>query len=123
MLTLLVGLLRTDELPELAVAGALYAANQCMQGRPAVSRVALELGLVELVSSQLSRAGAAADWLSTVQTADQSGSAGRVTAIASGGNLAVSMIVGGFSDSEARPDLDALLSSASLHLDASFSHL
>ena len=64
MLTLLVELLRSGEIPDLAISGALYAANYCTQRRPATARAALELGVMELVSAQLSRCGAPSDWLS-----------------------------------------------------------
>eukprot|EP01043_Picozoa_sp_COSAG02_P000335 COSAG02_NODE_6_length_64796_cov_76.792865_18_plen_369_part_00 len=108
MLTLLVGLLRSGEVPDLAIGGALYVANQCIQGRPAVVRVGLELGVIELVSAQLLRCGAPSEWLSTAYRPGKT-----IRGIAVGGLTAVGFSVRN-SGSEARPDLDALESSGLL---------
>ena len=103
MLTLLVELLRSGELPDLAIGGAWNAANYIIQGRPAVARVALELGIVELAAAQLSRAGAPSDWLSK----SSRGHLGPVL-------CAVGQVLSGFAGSVVRPDVDALVSSGLL---------
>ncbi len=108
MLRLLVELLRSGEVPDLVTSGALNAANGCIQSRPAVAGVALELGVMELVSAQLSRSGAPHDWLSTTHSKTARG------ILTSGLTGAVGQILSGFAGSTARPDLDALVSSGLL---------
>eukprot|EP01043_Picozoa_sp_COSAG02_P051663 COSAG02_NODE_5468_length_4297_cov_3.717008_2_plen_388_part_00 len=109
MLTLLVELLRSGELPDLAIGGALLAVQFCISGRPTVARASVELGVFELVAAQLLRSGAPSDLLST---AYRPGKTGRGHLY--GGFGAVSNTINGFGDSEARPDLDALVSSGLL---------
>ena len=53
MLTLLIELLRSHELPALAMGGAWQAASCCAAGRPALGHVALELGLFDLCAEHL----------------------------------------------------------------------
>lgn len=105
MLTLTVELLRSGELPDIAIGGAYILANMCLQGRPAVAAVALELGIMELASAQLSRVGEPGEWLTTAR----SSSAGR--GHLHGATCAISHLMGGFAGSATRPDLDALVSS------------
>ena len=52
LLTLLVELLRSHELPALAMGGAWHKVAQCVTGRPALGRLALELGLFDLGASK-----------------------------------------------------------------------
>ena len=109
MLTLLVDLLRSGELPDLAIGGAGYAMNSCAQGRPDVARAAVELGVIELVSAELLRRGAPLEWLSTAYRPGKT-----IRGISTGCLTAVSQVISGFSGSEARPDLEALETSGLL---------
>ena len=106
MLALLVELLQSGELPDLAIIGATYSVQWCLQGRPAVAAAALELGVIELVSAQLSRVGSPADWLSTARSESNAGRGHLIGAAA-----AVSQLLSGFGGSATRPDLDVLVSS------------
>ena len=63
LLTLLIELLRSGELPELAAAGAWYCAQSCVVGRPTVGALALELGMFELAAARLRELGSPAEWL------------------------------------------------------------
>ena len=109
VLTLLVELLRSGALPDLAIGGALFAARECMVSRPAVGCAAFELGLIELVAAQLPRSGAPSDWLSTAYCPGKTARGHLFGAL-----NAVNHACNGFSGSEARPDLDALVSSGLL---------
>ena len=109
MLTLLVDLLRSGELPDLAIGGVAYAMNYCAQGRPDVARAAVELGVIELVSAELLRRGAPLEWLSTAYRPGKT-----IRGISTGCLTAVSQVISGFSGSEARPDLEALETSGLL---------
>ena len=110
MLTLLVELLRSGEVPDLAIGGVLYAAGGCIMGRPASARAALELGAMELVSAQLSRCGSPSDWLSATH---RPGKTARGILVGGVHGVTTNML-SGFAGSVARPDLDALVSSGLL---------
>jgi hypothetical protein len=64
MLTLLIELLKANELPELAIAGAWFGVINCITGRPDMGPVALEHGAVELAVTHLKAIGSPADWVS-----------------------------------------------------------
>ena len=65
MLTLLVELLRSGELPEPAmIGGAWSGVNQCLAARPGLARAAMELGMIELAAEHLRAIGGAADVVS-----------------------------------------------------------
>ena len=64
MLTLLVDLLRSGELPELAIGGVWCAFEGCLTGRPSLAPVTLDLGLIELTVRELRAIGSPADWVS-----------------------------------------------------------
>ena len=65
MFALLIELLRSGELPEMAANGAWFALNICVQGRPAVGMFerSAELGMFELAAAQLLDIGRPADWI------------------------------------------------------------
>jgi hypothetical protein len=102
MLTLLVELLRSGELPELAIGGAGYAAFSCIVGRPGLGLLAMELGLVELTRGHVRAIGSPADAISISRN-----KAGRLS----------SMIIGpheltkAFAGQARRPEFEAMLSS------------
>ena len=64
MLTLLVELLRSGELFELAIGGAWSGVNNCLWGRPGLGAAAMELGVIELAAEHLRAIGSAADMVS-----------------------------------------------------------
>jgi hypothetical protein len=64
MLTLLMELLKTNELPELAIGGAWSGMNWCLVGRPSLGPIAFEHGVVELAAEHLKAIGSPADWVS-----------------------------------------------------------
>ena len=64
MLPLLVELLRSAELPELAIGGAWWAIFYCLTGRPSLGPMAMELGLFDLGMEHLRGIGSPADALS-----------------------------------------------------------
>ena len=64
MLTLLVELLRSGELPELAIGGAWHGVYQCLFGRPGLGSAAMELGIIDLAAEHLRAIGSAADVVS-----------------------------------------------------------
>ena len=107
MLSLLVDLLRSGELPDVAIGGAFFAANFCIQARPAVAAVALELGVIELASAQLSRIGEPADWLSVARSSSNNAGRGHLN----GAACAVCSVKSGFKGGATRPDQDAVVSS------------
>jgi hypothetical protein len=63
MVTLLLGLLKTNELPELAIGGAWSGAVFCNIGRSSIGPVAFERGVVELAVEHLKATGSPADWV------------------------------------------------------------
>jgi hypothetical protein len=102
MLTLLVELLRSGELPELAIGGAWMAINYCLEGRPSLGPTAMELGLFDLGMEHLRRIGSPADAIRISR-----GKAGRGFAIL----VAPYGITRLFSGQEKRADLDACVRS------------
>jgi hypothetical protein len=64
MVTLLIELLKANELPELAIGGAWSGVVYCLTGRPSIGPVALKHGVVELVVEHLKAIGSPADWVS-----------------------------------------------------------
>ena len=64
MVTLLVELLRSGELPALAIGGAWSGVNNCLTGRPGLASLAMELGLIDLAAEHLRAIGSAADLVS-----------------------------------------------------------
>eukprot|EP01043_Picozoa_sp_COSAG02_P065444 COSAG02_NODE_9879_length_2084_cov_183.290176_4_plen_83_part_01 len=61
LLALSIELLRSRELPELAIGGAWRCARDCMDGRPGLAPVAMELGLFDLAVADLRALGSPAD--------------------------------------------------------------
>jgi hypothetical protein len=64
MVTLLLELLKANELPELAIGGAWSGVACCIMGRPSIGPVALKHGIVELAVEHLKAIGSPADWVS-----------------------------------------------------------
>ena len=64
MATLLLELLKANELPELAIGGAWTGVYHCIMGRPRLGPVALKHGVVELAVEHLKAIGSPADWVS-----------------------------------------------------------
>jgi|EP01046_Picozoa_sp_COSAG06_P039352 hypothetical protein len=64
LVTLLLELLKSNELPELAIGGALAGIFYSLSGRPSIGPVALEHGVVELGVEHLKAIGSPADWVS-----------------------------------------------------------
>ena len=102
MLTLLAELLRSGELPELAIGGAWHAAYGCVLGRPGLGPLAIELGLFELAVEHLRAIGSPADALSVSR--GKAGRAGTIITVPYG-------VMRGFAGKTARPDLELCVSS------------
>eukprot|EP01046_Picozoa_sp_COSAG06_P050418 COSAG06_NODE_7981_length_2312_cov_5.610120_2_plen_413_part_00 len=102
MLTLLVELLKANELPELAIGGAWTEVVCCVTGRPSMGPVALKHGVVELAAEHLKAIGSPADWVSISR-----GKAGRAYMAL----RAVSDMCKAFSGDSSRPDLAACVAS------------
>jgi hypothetical protein len=102
MLTLLLELLKANELPELAIAGAWTGVFYCLTGRPSVGPVALKHGAVETVVGHLKAIGSPADWVSISR-----GKAGR----ASGAVRSMTDMCKHFAGEASRPDLAACVAS------------
>ena len=66
MLQLLLELLRSDDLPDLATTGAWCTLAFCLVGRPAVARVAVQADLLGLAAAHLRAIGPASDWVVSV---------------------------------------------------------
>jgi hypothetical protein len=64
MMTLSLELLRSKELPELAIGGAWTAVRCCLFGRPGLGATALGCGVFELAVAHLHAIGSPADWIS-----------------------------------------------------------
>eukprot|EP01046_Picozoa_sp_COSAG06_P021076 COSAG06_NODE_1567_length_9085_cov_3.404073_10_plen_384_part_00 len=64
MVTLLLELLKANELPELAIGGAWTGLTHCTVGRPSIGPVVLKHGVVELAVEHLKAIGSPADWVS-----------------------------------------------------------
>eukprot|EP01043_Picozoa_sp_COSAG02_P003993 COSAG02_NODE_101_length_36804_cov_125.342951_6_plen_441_part_00 len=103
MLTLLIELLRSHELPALAMGGAWQAASCCAAGRPALGRVALELGLFDLCAEHLRALSiSVADAISISH-----GKGGLATTVL----LAAYEVTRNFAGQQARPDVESCMSS------------
>jgi len=102
MLPLLVELLRSAELPELAIGGAWFAIFYCLTGRPSLGPMAMELGLFDLGVEHLRGIGSPADALSISR-----GKAGRGYCVTS----ALYDVTRIFAGQATRPDLDACVRS------------
>ena len=69
LVRLLLELIASGELPELAVGGAWFCVKELLTPRPALGPVALEADICGLVVAELRAAGSAADWVvSTVSS-------------------------------------------------------
>jgi hypothetical protein len=102
MLTLLLKLLKANELPELAIGGAWNGILYILVGRPSLGPVALEHGAVELAVEHLKAIGSPADWVSISR-----GKAGRGYMVVHAVNYICRAFAGGVS----RPDLAACVGS------------
>jgi hypothetical protein len=107
MMTLLLELLKSNELPELAIGGAWNAIHYCLTARLSVASVSLECGLSELAVSHLNAIGRPADWISI-----SCGKAGRAHAVL----VTISDVAKCFAGQEARPDLAASVASGMFDL-------
>eukprot|EP01043_Picozoa_sp_COSAG02_P061808 COSAG02_NODE_8380_length_2591_cov_15.477323_3_plen_432_part_00 len=101
LLTLSIELLRSRELPELAIGGAWRGAKECMDARPGLAPVAMKLGLFDLAVEHLRAIGSPADVVSILR-----GKAGRGHAVLD----AVYEVTRAFAGQKARPDLEAAVS-------------
>jgi hypothetical protein len=102
MMKLLLELLKSNELPELAIGGAWFAVHNCLTGRPSLGPAALECGVFVMVVAQLHGIGSPADWVSISR-----GKAGR----AFGALFAINDIAKCFGGQASRPDLATCLTS------------
>jgi hypothetical protein len=107
MMTLLLELLKENELPELAVAGAWTRVMYCLIGRPSLGTVALEHGAVELAVEHLKAIGSPADWVSISRSKAGTG----YTVV-----HAVKYLCTNFAGAVSRPDLAACVSSGMFDL-------
>jgi hypothetical protein len=101
MLTLLLELLKANELPELAMDGAWNGAFFCIIGRPSLGPVAFKHGVVELVVEHLKAIGSR-DWVSISR-----GKAGRAWKAV----ICVTEMCKTFAGDVSRPDLAACVTS------------
>eukprot|EP01043_Picozoa_sp_COSAG02_P016369 COSAG02_NODE_717_length_18070_cov_20.762700_18_plen_298_part_00 len=102
LLPLLVELLRSAELPELAIGGAWMAISHCLSGRPGMGSMAMELGLFDLGMKHLHGIGSPADAVSISR-----GKAGRGYCVIQ----ALYDVARAFAGQATRPDLDATVRS------------
>jgi hypothetical protein len=102
MLTLSLELLRSNELPDLAIGGAWTCVHHCLIGRPSLGPTALELGICELAAAHLTAMGSPADCVSISR-----GKASRSYPIL----VSVGDVVKCFGGQASRPDLAACVSS------------
>eukprot|EP01050_Picozoa_sp_SAG11_P026061 SAG11_NODE_6102_length_1388_cov_1.191621_2_plen_318_part_00 len=102
MLTLLIELLRSGELPELAIGGAWRSIGACLTGRPSLGPAATKFGLIDLAAEHCRVIGSRADMVSISR-----GKAGR----ASCALYATIQIFKAFTGQAERPDLAALVAS------------
>ena len=102
MLTLLIELLRSGELTELAIGGAWRGIENCLTGCPGLGPAAMELGVIDLVAEQCRAIGSPADMVSISR-----GKAGRGNQVLVGAyNLTRA-----FAGRAERPDLAAIVAS------------
>jgi hypothetical protein len=102
MLMLLVELLKSGELPELAIGGAWAALQGCPIARSSVGLAAVECGMIELAAAHLNAIGSPADWLSISR--GKAGRAGRLLD-------AVDQVRKVCAGQAVRPDLEVCVSS------------
>jgi hypothetical protein len=102
MVTLLLELLKANELPELAVGGAWTCVAYCLTGRPSIGPVALKHGVVELAVEHLKAIGSPADWVSISR-----GKAGKAYRVVQ----CIIEMCKHFSGEVSRPDLAACIAS------------
>eukprot|EP01046_Picozoa_sp_COSAG06_P011414 COSAG06_NODE_651_length_13384_cov_2.712382_4_plen_430_part_00 len=102
LVALLVQLLRSQELPELAIAGAWRQIERGLTGRPGLAPMTMELGLHELGVEHLRAIGSPADAVSILR-----GKAGRALAILS----SLYVLARGFAGQKERPDFEACVAS------------
>jgi hypothetical protein len=102
MLRLLAELLRSGELPELAIGGAWHAAYCCLLARPNLGPLGIELGLFDLGVEHIRAIGSPADVVSI----------SRSKACRAAGVLeALQHLMKAFSGLDVRPDLESCISS------------
>eukprot|EP01046_Picozoa_sp_COSAG06_P024338 COSAG06_NODE_1980_length_7926_cov_10.286061_2_plen_561_part_00 len=102
LLNLLVQLLRSHELPELAIGGAWKQLELCFIGRPRLGPVAVELGLIDLATEHLRALGSPAYVLSISHANARHENSALFT------TYGLTKLYAG---QHARPDLDACVSS------------
>jgi hypothetical protein len=102
LLTLLLELLKANELPELAIGGAWTGIIYSLVGRPSLGPVALKHGAVELAVEHLKAIGSPADWVSISR-----GEAGQAYVVLNANAYICKVFTGGAS----RPDLAACVAS------------
>lgn len=100
MLRLIIELLRSGDLPALAVSGALWSVGTLSFGRPGVGKLAVELGFVELCAISLARTGAAPDWLWRSRSISNAGEG-----VLSGAGCAITNVFAGHAGTTAHLDL------------------
>ena len=101
LLALQLELLRSHKLPDLATGGAWFSAKECLDGRPELGPVALDVGVFELAVEHLRAIGSPADAVSISR-----GAAGRGFAVLE----ATYYVANGFLGQQARPDIEACVS-------------
>lgn len=102
LMSLLVDLLRSDGLPELAIGGAWTRVAYCVSGRPSLALTATELGLFDLAVRHIRALGSPANAVSISR-----GKAGRARTLL----YATYDVTRCCAGQKARPDLDACVSS------------
>ena len=102
MMTLLLELLKSNELPELAIGGAWTAIHNCLQGRPGLGPAVLECGVFDLAAASLDAIGSPADWISISR-----GKSGRASSVL----MSLSDVVKLFAGHASRPDQAACVAS------------
>jgi len=103
MLTLLLELLKSGELPGLAMGGAWFGILVCLTGYPALCTAALELGLVDLCVQHCRAVGSPSDLVSISR-----GKAG----VGFGALGILSPVSKAFAGQATRPDIDASVASS-----------
>ena len=102
ILTPLVELLRSGELPELAIGAAWRGIENCLTGRLCLGPAAMELGLIDLAAEHCRAIGSAADMVSISR-----GKAGRARRVI----IPVWNMTSFFAGQAERPDLAAIVAS------------
>lgn len=101
LMTLLLELLRSRGLPEMAIAGAWVEIAHCLQGRPRLGPVAMELSLFGLAAEHLRAIGSPADMVSISR-----GKGGRAYSVI----VTIKEVFRHFAGQDARADLEACVS-------------